>query len=312
MYGGASDNRRQETSMHRCSSPGASHRALAPCRIPSLAALTFIALLMALPASASEAMTADAPQQQASASAPYITQHGPDGGIRAVVMGDSMADGLYSGIYRVLKDDTRLTFIKKTKVNTGIVRNDRYDWNEAALEIAAEKAYDVAIVVFGANELQSIREDGKAYHFSQPGWELRFSQRIDDIIDALKSENIATYWVGLPITRKDRYQEEYAYVNGFFRDAAARNGIRYVDTWSEFADANGEFTPFGTSLSGEEIQLRSDDGVHFTTEGYEKYASVVAAVLEKDVNDVLPPIATAPCAADKMVCENSTGVAPGQ
>lgn len=247
-------------------------------------------VLAARPAGAGElTLPADALDRLAARAAatappePYIRIHEADGSFRAVVMGDSMADGMYSGLYRVMKDEAKLEFVKKTKVNTGIVRSDRYDWNEAARTIAGEKKYDIAVLVFGANDLQSIREGGKAYHFRQPGWEERFSRRIDDIIASLKGENIATYWVGLPITRKDRYQDDYAYVNGFFRAAAARNGIRYVETWEAFADENGEFSAFGTNLSGEKVQLRADDGVHFTPQGYEKYASVVAAVLRRDV-----------------------------
>ena len=224
--------------------------------------------------------------------------------MRAVVMGDSMADGMYSGLYRVMKDDVRLTFVKKTKVNTGIVRSDRYDWNEATRKIAGEKGYDIAILVFGANDLQSIREGGKAYHFRQKGWEERFTQRIDDILATLKAENIAAYWVGLPITRKDRYQDDYAYVNGLFRDAAKRNGIRYVETWNTFADETGQFTPFGISLDGKKVQLRADDGVHFTPDGYAKYASVVADVLRKDVDAVvMPAVDKKDCVPDMAGCE---------
>ncbi|MBX3575631.1 MAG: DUF459 domain-containing protein [Rhizobiaceae bacterium] len=214
---------------------------------------------------------------------PYIRPHQTDGELQAVVMGDSMADGMYAGLYRIMKDDARLKFVKKTKVNTGIVRSDRYDWNEAARQIAGEKDYDIAILVFGANDLQSIRDGGKTFHFKQPGWETVFNRRIDDIITSLKSENIAAYWIGLPITRKDRYQEDYAYVNGLFREAAERNGIRYVETWDAFADENGEFSAYGIGLNGKKIQLRADDGVHFTPDGYAKYASVVADVLRYDV-----------------------------
>jgi hypothetical protein len=289
---------RQETGMYS-SSLGASAGAhllrnigFAACL--ALAGLSFAGLRVSATENAAPVTEQDV--------APYIKLHGEDGRFRVVVMGDSLADGMYSGLYRVMKDDTRLTFTKKSKVNTAIVRADRYDWNEAAHEIAGEKAYDVAVIVFGANELQSIREDGHAYHFKQPGWAERFGKRIDDIIASLKGQDIATYWVGLPITRKDRYQEEYAYVNGLFREAAERNGIRYVEMWSAFADANGEFTPFGPNLAGEEILLRADDGVHFTTEGYDKYASVVADMLRKDVAAVESEIVKDTCEADVGNC----------
>jgi uncharacterized protein len=290
---------RQEIGMYS-SSLGASVRAHLLRNFGFAACLALAALALAT-ASASATENA-APVTEQGDSSPYIRLHGEDGHFRVVVMGDSLADGMYSGLYRVMKDDTRLTFTKKSKVNTAIVRADRYDWSEAAQEIAGENAYDVAVIVFGANELQSIREDGHAYHFKQPGWVERFGKRIDDIIASLKGRNIATYWVGLPITRKDRYQEEYFYVNNLFREAAQRNGIRYVDMWSAFADANGEFTPFGPNLAGEEILLRADDGVHFTPEGYDKYANVVADMLRKDVAAVESEIVRGTCEAGQGNC----------
>ena len=271
----------------------------------AVSALAGMTLSFAASATETAALAPTTDQLSASHVQPYIRLHGADGSFRVVVAGDSMADGMYAGLYRVMKDDKQLTFIKKTKVNTGIVRSDRYDWNEAAHEIAAEKDYDVAILVFGANDLQSIRENGKAYHFRQPGWVERFNRRVDDIIAAFKAENIATYWVGLPITRKDRYPEDYAYVNSLFREAAERNGIRYVETWSAFADANGEFTEFGPNLKGEEIQLRADDGVHFTPEGYDRYASVVAHVLRKDIAVAEAGIAKVACGSGGSGCGSS-------
>jgi uncharacterized protein len=297
---------RQEFGMYS-SSVGASACACF-LRNARLVAVTLAGLAAVVPAASATEIAAarvEQPTDQGAGAegAPYIIRpHREDGRLRVVVMGDSLADGMYSGLYRVMKDDPRLTFVKKTKVNTAIVRADRYDWNEAAQQITEEEQYDVAVVVFGANELQSIRENGKAYHFRQPGWVERFGRRIDNIVSTLKAENIATYWVGLPITRKDRFQEDYAYVNGLFREAAERNGIRYVEMWNAFADANGEFTPFGPNLQGEEILLRADDGVHFTPEGYDKYASVVADMLRKDVTAAVSVAAMGNCASDDAAC----------
>lgn len=267
---------------------------------PALALSAFCAAAAAAGGGGETFRPADAADRIAAAAArsvPYLRSSGTGTSLRVAVIGDSMADGLYSGLYRLMKDDKRLALVKKTKVNTGIVRRDRYDWNEAARDIATSKEFDVAVVVLGTNDLQSIREGGKAYHFRQPGWEQRFRQRIDDIIVSLKDEDIALYWVGLPITRKDRYQADYAYVNDFFRTEAERHGIKFVETWGSFADENGDFTLYGSDANGKNIRLRADDGVHFTPEGYQMYASVVAEVMKLD-------LASAACAADAAVCGN--------
>lgn len=246
-----------------------------------------------LPADAIDRAAAAKPAAPA-AEPPYITRHAGNE-VNVVVIGDSMADGMYAGLYRVMKDDKRLSIVRKSKANTGIVRNDRYDWNEAARKIAEEDRYDAAVLVFGANDMQSIREGGKSYHFRQPGWETRFRQRVDDILASLKAHGIAAYWVGIPIVRKETMQADYAYINGFFREASERAGVRYIDTWTSFADENGEYQAIGLSLAGKKVQIRADDGVHFTPAGYEKYASIVADVLRRDVDAAVGPSAAVAC-----------------
>ena len=45
---------------------------------------------------------------------------------RIVVLGDSLGDGLWSGLYRAFEEDNNLEFVKRSKVSTGFVRTDYY------------------------------------------------------------------------------------------------------------------------------------------------------------------------------------------
>ena len=49
---------------------------------------------------------------------------------RVVVLGDSLGDGLWSGLYRAFEEDKTLEFIQHAKPNSGFARTDSYDWNE--------------------------------------------------------------------------------------------------------------------------------------------------------------------------------------
>lgn len=250
----------------------------------------FLALAMTLGllfnASAETARVKPVAVKQSSESepdAPYIKRVPKSGPFRVVVLGDSLADGLYSGLYRLNRENDGLTFKKASKVNTGLVRSDRYDWNKGARRIARSGKYDIAVVLLGLNDLQTFRGLGKAKHFSQKGWEEVYRQRIDKLIVDLKAADLAVYWVGIPITTPKRYQKEYAYLNGFFRKAAEKHGLRYIDTWTGLADAKGKYSPFWRGPDGRRKQIRMRDGVHFTPDGYMIFASFLNDVLHQDI-----------------------------
>ncbi|HET7211227.1 MAG TPA: hypothetical protein VFI85_05715, partial [Methyloceanibacter sp.] len=49
---------------------------------------------------------------------------------RVVVLGDSLGEGLWAGLYRAFEEDKNLEFIQHSKPNTGFARAGSYDWNE--------------------------------------------------------------------------------------------------------------------------------------------------------------------------------------
>ena len=218
---------------------------------------------------------------------PYIVGKPADGIFRIVVLGDSLADGLYQGLTQINKDDDRFVTTKKSKVNTGLVRVDRYDWTRGAKKIARSKDYQIAVVLLGLNDLQSFREKGKAYHFQTDGWVERYRSKVEEMMQDLKSAGMAVYWTGIPITSPKRYQEEYLYLNGFYKEAAAKVGVRYVDTWTALADAKGEYSPFWKGEDGKLKEIRNRDGVHFTPEGYQIFAGIVNDTVMADLKGLL-------------------------
>ena len=66
------------------------------------------------------------------------------------MLGDSLGDGLWSGLYRAFEEDSNLEIVKRSKVSTGFTRTDYYDWNAALTDILKTETYQVAVVMFGA------------------------------------------------------------------------------------------------------------------------------------------------------------------
>lgn len=217
--------------------------------------------------------------------APYISRAPNEGTYTILVMGDSLGVGLWQGLYQNFKDDAPpvAEIVQKAKVNTGIVRSDRLDWPKTIKQLARSEDFQVAVFLFGGNDMQSIRLKGKRHHYQTDGWVEHYNKRLDAMITALKDEGIALYWVGLPIVGRERLAADYQYLNDIFRKKAEEHGIRFVDTWGVTVDADGAYSQYGETIAGDRAKLRARDGVHFTPSGYRKLARFAEEIIRQDL-----------------------------
>jgi hypothetical protein len=203
---------------------------------------------------------------------------------RVVVLGDSLSDGLWSGLYRAFEEDSNLEVVNHSKASSGFVRMDNYDWTNALDDILKGEAYQIAVVMFGANDDQAIRA-GKDW--LKPGtdpWRDVYGQRVEAFVKKLRSKGVAVYWVGLPIMRSPDQSEDAETMNEVYREKAFINGAKFIDTWSGFTDESGRYSAYGPDMSGQVRRLRADDGVLFTMRGYLKLAHSVEKEIRRDLS----------------------------
>ncbi|MGD9502548.1 MAG: DUF459 domain-containing protein [Methyloceanibacter sp.] len=203
---------------------------------------------------------------------------------RVVVLGDSLGEGLWSGLYRAFEEDKTLEFIQRSKPNSGFARTDSYDWNEELGKLLKEDTYQIAVVMFGASDAQGVRIGKDWLKVGSEGWREAYGQRVEAFIKQLRAANIAVYWVGLPIMRSANQNADAEALNDLYREKAFINGAKYVETWNGFTDEGGRYSPYGPDMTGQVKRLRADDGVHFTARGYLKLAHFVEKDLRSDLN----------------------------
>src|SRR5262245_62160603 len=203
---------------------------------------------------------------------------------RVVVLGDSLGEGLWSGLFRAFEEDKTLEFIQYAKPNSGFARTDSYDWNEQLAKLLKDDTYQIAVVMFGASDAQGVRSGKEWLKVGSEGWREIYGQRVEAFIKQLRAANVAVYWVGLPIMRSATQNEDAEKLNDVYREKAFINGAKYVDTWTGFTDEGGRYSPYGPDMTGQVKRLRADDGVHFTARGYLKLAHFVEKDLRSDLN----------------------------
>jgi len=203
---------------------------------------------------------------------------------RVIVLGDSLGDGLWSGLYRAFEDDATLEFIQRAKPSTGFARPDSYDWSAEVAGFLKESPYQIAVIMFGADDAQPIRSGKDWLKVGSEGWRDIYGKRVEAFIKKLRAANIAVYWVGLPIMRSPGQSSDAEAMNDVFREKAFINGAKFIDTWNGFTDEAGRFSAYGPDMTGQVKRLRADDGVHLTMRGYLKLAHFVEKELRRDLN----------------------------
>ena len=248
---------------------------LLPASLPALLLLAFC-----LPGLAPTAALAQGVVFQRS----YIEPFPPGDRYKVLVVGDSLADGLWSGLYRAFQEDGNMEVVNKSKPSSGFVRADSYDWTKEIDDILKDDTYQIVVVMFGANDNQAIKS-GK--DFIKPGtdaWDDLYGQRVEAFVKKLRAKGLAVYWTGLPIMRSPDDSDDAEELNDIYREKSFINGAKFIDTWSGFTDESGRYSAVGPDMSGQIRRLRDDDGVHFTPRGYLKLAHFAEKEIRRDLS----------------------------
>ena len=100
----------------------------------------------------------------------YVTPFPEQNRYRLYVFGDSLGDGIWAGLYRAFNPDGNIDIVKKSRVSTGFVRTDYFDWNRNLAGILTAEKVHIAVIMVGANDMQPIRGSGKWNKVGSDGW----------------------------------------------------------------------------------------------------------------------------------------------
>lgn len=207
------------------------------------------------------------------------------------VIGDSLANRLAGGLTEAFADDPRVAVINQTKENSGMVRDDFYDWRAAAKALVdGPQHINVAVVEIGVNDNQKFRQaDLRALDPQSKPFNDVYAKRVEELARIFRDKNIPLIWVGLPIMRSHTMSNAALVYNDIDRQYAEAQGAHYVDLWEAFSDENSAYRASGPDINGEIVRLRSVDGIHFNKAGSLKAAHFVEPEIRKMIEAALKP-----------------------
>jgi len=205
------------------------------------------------------------------------------------VLGDSLAQMLAQGLTEAFEDRPEIAILSKAKEDSGLVRDDFFDWTKAAGELLASgEKVDFAVMLIGSNDRQALRDANGSYEPRTPEWKTAYAQRIEAIAALFRDKKIPLLWVGLPIMKSEGLSADAMALNELYRTNAEKAGGSYLDIWEVFANETGQYTPVGPDINGQTVRLRGADGVHFTKAGARKLAHFVEPAIRRHFDEVQP------------------------
>ncbi|MDO9607119.1 MAG: DUF459 domain-containing protein [Brevundimonas sp.] len=236
----------------------------------------------ASPPAATAPVEAPASAPVAKAMVTPLKARAASGALRIGVIGDSMADGLWTALYRDLNGKDGVTVAKFSEVSTGLSRYDYVDIQAKTARQLRETPVDAAVVMFGTNDAQGISLDGVIHDFGTPGWKAAYAKRIDDLVGLLRANDVAVYWVGLPKMKRAGFDAKMTIINAVARERMTALGVPLIETTGVTADTAGEYAAYLPGANGRPQLMRANDGIHMTMAGYRRIGAPVAERLKRD------------------------------
>ncbi|HHY50298.1 MAG TPA: DUF459 domain-containing protein, partial [Alphaproteobacteria bacterium] len=198
------------------------------------------------------------------------------GATRLAVFGDSMAVDLAKALERLFADDPNIVIVPQGVGSSGFVRQDFFDWNKAIGEQLAANSFDLAVMIVGINDRQSI---GKLKPLT-PEWTTEYSARVSNFVTQVRNAGKPLIWVGLPPMEAPSYNKAIGQINELQKLAAFAGGAEFLDITERFLNEEGKYSAFGPDLNGNRVRMRKDDGIHLSAAGADKLAFYLSQTLK--------------------------------
>lgn len=200
------------------------------------------------------------------------------------VIGDSIADQLAGGLQEGFADAPELAVKRLTKPNSGLVRDDYFDFAKEVEKLLDQGPVTYAVFETGVNDRQPFLDMRREPPLSD-AWRKRYAERIDAVLSPFKERKVPIFWTGLAASGSARATADHVAINAIAKERVEAAGGTYVDVWEGFVDEDGLYAEAGPMLDGQIGRLRLDDGVHYSKAGARKLAHYV----EQEIRKVYQP-----------------------
>ena len=197
---------------------------------------------------------------------------------RIGVFGDSFGDGLWAALYNQLPRREAFQVLRHAQQATGFTRYRQLNLEDQLDTQLSEGPVDVAVISFGANDIQGLFVNGKAAAFLSPAWRAEIGARTTRYVKRLQGQGAEVFWVGLPLMRDPDFDAKVQALNAFHAGLMRDLGVPFIDTRRSAAGPDGAYASHLIDpKTGAPWLVRAGDGIHMSMKGYRLLTADIAA-----------------------------------
>ncbi|PWU25308.1 MAG: hypothetical protein C5B48_01990 [Candidatus Rokuibacteriota bacterium] len=173
-------------------------------------------------------------------------------------------------------------------VATGLERPDVFNWFEQIKQVMHKDKPNLVVLGIGGNDdhdyMTGLPQGASIGPFGSPSWIREYRRRVGGVMDTVIRGGGFSVWIGLPITSDAAQTQRFDLINRIYSEEARKRprGAAYIDTYYFFADPKtGGFAQYLPDSSGQLIEMRAPDGVHFAPAG----GDLIARQILKKLNE---------------------------
>jgi uncharacterized protein len=206
-----------------------------------------------------------------------------------LVVGDFLANGLGDGLQDAFTASPGVAIQTRGNIASGLVRTDYYDWQAQLPKMLDTLTPAIVVVTLGANDRQQLIAPGLNEKFGSDIWFLAYEERVQAFAKLVTSRHIPLLWVGLPPFGSDDMTADAVKLNQLYQSQVESAGGEFVDIWGGFTDDDGKFLVTGSDINGQQVRLRTADGVNMTDAGRRKMAFYAEKPIRRLLGDQASP-----------------------
>lgn len=215
-----------------------------------------------------------------------IRHASPKRPLRIWVAGDSLSAEYGKSLYRLAADTGEMTPLDVVDfvVSSGLSRPDKFNWPAEIDGKTEALGPEVVVLMLGSNDDQGVQSpDGATHSFGSDGWKQEYRRRVGAVMDQIIAGGRYVVYVGIPISENSGRNPKYQLINSIISgEAKARKGRAwYVDAYTLFQDANGNYAQYLPNDDGELVEMRTNDGYHLQRAGADRLAKLTLQVMAR-------------------------------
>ncbi len=189
-------------------------------------------------------------------------------------IGDSLMQGVAIALNRDLIN-LGLKASDLSKQNTGLSYKSYFNWAKATKEAFVKNPnIKYLVVLLGANDPWDIKKGGVYHRFGSEGWINIYTYRVNEIINIAKQHHAKILWFEIPPVKKNELNEKIQILNKIYSEEILKNKQIFINT-KLFFSVNDEFSTYIKNENNKSIKMRTDDGIHFTSNGAKEMSKLL-------------------------------------